>query len=38
MKLSGEDRQLLEELCGQSNVSPEKVLKLLETVIDLSFF
>jgi hypothetical protein len=37
MKLSAEDRQLLDELCRQSNVSPAKVLKLLQTVYDYEF-
>jgi hypothetical protein len=34
MKLSTEDRQLLDELCRQNSVSREKVRKLLETVYD----
>ena len=34
MKLSIEDRQLLDELCRQNNVSLAKVRKLLETVYD----
>lgn len=37
MKLSPEDRQLLDELCEQSQVQPEKVLKLLETVYEYEF-
>ena len=37
MKLSAEDRQLLDELCDQNHVSPEKVLKLLETVYEYEF-
>ena len=37
MKLSEEDRQLLGELCTQSNVNVAKVLKLLETVYDYEF-
>jgi hypothetical protein len=37
MKLSAEDRQLLDELCRQSKVSPAKVLKLLQTVYDFEF-
>ena len=37
MKLSIEDRQLLDELCRQNNVSVEKVGKLLETVYDYEF-
>ena len=34
MNLSGEDKQLLAELCGQNNVSQDKVLKLLQTVYE----
>jgi hypothetical protein len=37
MKLSAEDRQLLDELCRQNNVSHDKVCKLLETVYDYDF-
>lgn len=37
MKLSVEDRQLLDELCRQNNVSLAKVRKLLETVYDYEF-
>lgn len=37
MKLSIEDRQLLDELCRQNGVSRAKVLKLLETVYDYEF-
>jgi hypothetical protein len=37
MNLSGEDKSLLEELCGQQNVSTDKVLKLLETVYEFEF-
>lgn len=37
MKLTPEDRQLLEELCQQSGVRPEKVVKLLETVQEFEF-
>lgn len=37
MKLSIEDRQLLDELCRQNNVSLAKVRKLLETVYDYEF-
>jgi len=37
MNLSGEDKQLLSELCGQSSVSQEKVLKLLQTVYEYEF-
>ena len=32
MNLSSEDQQLLDELCGENNVSSDKVLKLLQTV------
>jgi hypothetical protein len=37
MNLSGEDKRLLEELCGQNGVSHQKVLKLLETVYEYEF-
>ena len=37
MNLSGEDKRLLEELCGQHGVSHQKVLKLLETVYEYEF-
>jgi hypothetical protein len=37
MKLSDEDRQLLDELCRQNNVNLAKVRKLLETVYDYEF-
>ncbi len=37
MKLSIEDKQLLEELCQQHGVDQEKVLKLLEAVRDYEF-
>lgn len=37
MKLSMEDRQLLDELCIQNSVSQVKVLNLLETVYDYEF-
>jgi len=37
MKLSTEDRQLLEELCQQNGVNSEKVLKLLDAVRDFEF-
>jgi hypothetical protein len=37
MNLSDEDKKLLEELCGQSGVSGEKVLKLLQTVYEYEF-
>jgi len=37
MKLSEEDRQLLDELCRQNSVSRAKVIKLLETVYDYEF-
>lgn len=35
--MSNEDRALLEELCRQHNVTPEKVIKLLETVREYEF-
>jgi hypothetical protein len=37
MNLSGDDKRLLEELCGQHGVSHQKVLKLLETVYEYEF-
>ena len=37
MKLSDDDKQLLDELCRQNNVSQTKVLKLLRTVYDYEF-
>lgn len=37
MNLSEEDKQLLAELCGQNNVSRDKVLKLLQTVYEYEF-
>lgn len=37
MNLSNEDAQLLEELCQQHSVSPDKVLKLLDAVRDYEF-
>jgi len=37
MNLSIEDKRLLEELCEQSGVSQEKVLKLLEAVQEYEF-
>ena len=37
MNLSDEDKQLLDELCGQNGVSQAKVLKLLQTVYDYEF-
>jgi len=37
MKLTVEDKQLLDELCGQNGVSRDKVLKLLQTVYDYEF-
>ncbi len=37
MKLSTEDSLLLEELCEQHGVSPEKVLKLLDAVREYEF-
>jgi len=37
MNLSGDDKQLLKELCEQHGVNHEKVLKLLETVYEYEF-
>ena len=37
MNLSSEDKQLLEELCGQNDVSRDKVLRLLQTVYEYEF-
>jgi hypothetical protein len=37
MNLSSEDKQLLQELCEQNNVSGEKVIKLLETIQEYEF-
>ena len=37
MNLSGEDKQLLDELCEKNGVIREKVLKLLQTVYDYEF-
>ncbi len=37
MNLSEEDKQLLDELCGQNDVSQDKVLKLLQTVYEYEF-
>ena len=37
MKLTTEDKLLLEELCQQHSVSSEKVVKLLDTVRDYEF-
>jgi metal-responsive CopG/Arc/MetJ family transcriptional regulator len=37
MNLSAEDTGLLEELCQQHSVSPEKVLKLLDAVREYEF-
>jgi hypothetical protein len=37
MNLSGEDKQLLDELCRQNSVSRDKVLKLLQTVYEYEF-
>ena len=37
MKLSIEDKRLLQELCEQNNVSQEKLLKLLEVVQEYEF-
>jgi len=37
MKLSLEDKRLLEELCEQHGVSTDKVVKLLDAVRDYEF-
>ena len=37
MNLSVEDTRLLEELCEQHDVSPDKVLKLLDAVREYEF-
>lgn len=37
MKLSVDDQRLLQQLCGEHNVSHDKVLKLLETVKEYEF-
>ena len=37
MKLSAEDKELLQELCLQHQVNFEKVLKLLDTVQEYEF-
>jgi len=37
MNLTNEDKQLLEDLCKQHEVSFEKVIKLLETVKEHEF-
>ena len=37
MNLSAEDTRLLEELCEQHSVNPQKVLKLLEAVREYEF-
>jgi len=37
MKLTTEDKRMLEDLCRENNVSAEKVLKLLDTVRDYEF-
>lgn len=37
MKLTDEDKQLLEELCQQHGVSAKKVVKLLDTVQNFEF-
>ncbi len=37
MKLTIEDQQLLEELCGQHGVSAEKVVKLLKSKLGFLF-
>lgn len=37
MNLSNDDSLMLEELCQQHSVSPDKVLKLLDAVRDYEF-
>jgi len=37
MKLNKEDKELLEELCSQYQISSEKMVKLLETVKEYEF-
>jgi hypothetical protein len=37
MNLSEEDKQMLDELCGQNDVRQDKVLKLLQTVYEYEF-
>ena len=37
MNLSTEDKRLLEELCQQHGVDPDKVIKLLDTVQNFEF-
>lgn len=37
MNLSTEDKRLLDELCEQHGVNPDKVVKLLDTVRDYEF-
>lgn len=37
MNLSAEDSHLLEELCEQHSVNPDKVLKLLDAVREYEF-
>jgi hypothetical protein len=37
MKLTSDDKRLLEELCRQQGVSADKVLRLLDTVRDYEF-
>lgn len=37
MNLSGDDKQLLAELCEQNGVSRDTVLKLLQTVYEYEF-
>ena len=37
MKLKDEDKQLLQELCNQYNLSYEKMLKLLDTTKEYEF-
>ena len=37
MKLKGEDKKLLKELCDEQKIQYEKVLRLLETVLEYEF-
>ena len=37
MNLSNDDARMLEELCQQQSVNPDKVLKLLDAVRDYEF-
>jgi len=37
MNLSNDDARMLEELCQQHSVNPDKVLKLLDAVRDYEF-